>query len=34
MRALAFSRIGHRIGTVPPQVLKEIDRALRQQQTL
>jgi mRNA interferase MazF len=34
IRALDFSRIGHRIGTVPPQVLKEIDRALRQQLAL
>lgn len=34
IRALDFSRFGHRIGTVPPQMLKEIDRALRQQLAL
>lgn len=34
IRALDLSRFGRRIGTVPPQALKEIDRALRQQLAL
>lgn len=34
IRALDLSRFGRRIGVVPPHVLKEIDRALRQQLAL
>ncbi|MFK0045831.1 type II toxin-antitoxin system PemK/MazF family toxin [Streptomyces sp. NPDC090741] len=34
IRALDLSRFGQRIGAVPAQALKEIDRALRQQLAL
>ncbi|WP_264300168.1 type II toxin-antitoxin system PemK/MazF family toxin [Streptomyces phaeolivaceus] len=34
IQVLDLSRFGHRIGVVPPHVLKEIDRALRQQLAL
>ncbi|MGI5443300.1 type II toxin-antitoxin system PemK/MazF family toxin [Streptomyces shenzhenensis] len=34
IRALDFSRFGPRIGAVPPQAMKDIDRALRQQLAL
>ncbi|MDT0395889.1 MULTISPECIES: type II toxin-antitoxin system PemK/MazF family toxin [Streptomyces] len=34
IRSLDLSRFGHRIGTVPPQVMKDINRALRQQLAL
>ncbi|MBO4255839.1 type II toxin-antitoxin system PemK/MazF family toxin [Streptomyces griseorubiginosus] len=34
IRALDLSRFGNRIGVVPPQIMKAIDRALRQQLAL